>query len=410
LDSISLYELTDYIKQVIALNFTEAIWVHFEIAQANSSRGHWYLDCIETDASGNQIIAQIQANLWRSTHLSLIEKHGTIIEELLKSGVKINALVKVDFHTRYGLKLQIIDINPAYTLGEIELQRQAIIERLQNEGVFDFNRELFLPEVIQRIAIISSSKAAGYEDFKIHLRDNPYGYTFHTKLFEASMQGQHAALEICEQIDTVSEEDFDVIAILRGGGSKMDLSAFDSYEIGLKIASVNIPILSGIGHEKDISVTDLVANKALKTPTAVANFIVDHNAQYESIVIQIAKQIGDSALFTIQNDIQFINECSHQLKFHTFQWLNIQKSNLDLHSMNLRHLSQNRFVSAFNQLDEVANKIQSLDPKRILARGYSMSYIKGRRVSSIQDVSIGDKLQTILSDGILNSKIESKHD
>ncbi len=409
MESISLYELNEYIQRVLALNFQEPLWVHFELSQVGESRGHWYLDCIETGVSGDEVLAQMQAVIWRSNFQNIANKHGAIIRELLQAGIKINALVKVDFHTRYGLKLQILDIDPSYTIGEIEIHRQEIISRLQEEGLYDFNRELVLPDIIKRIAVISSSGAAGYEDFKIHLRDNPYGYTFYTRLFDASMQGNKTEAEVCARLGQIAEEEFDIIAIVRGGGSRMDLSAFDSYEIGVKIAYAALPVLTGIGHEKDISVTDLVANTALKTPTALANFIVDHNAAFEAKLIDLAQAISNLALSKIQSESYTLSQFEHQLRYSIQNILLGQVSQLELLHNNLKHTGNKYLKEHYTQLENLSNKIHALDPQRVLARGYSLSYVNGNKINSIKDVQLDDEMQTILADGIITSKITDKN-
>jgi len=405
LESISLYELTEYIQRVVALNFTEPIWVHFELSQVSSSRGHWYLDCVETGVTDNQVIAQMRAVIWQSDYLRIFEKHGPILRDLLKDGVKISALAHVNFHTRYGLQLKLIDIDPSYTIGEIELQRQAIIQQLMDEGLFDFNRELFIPEIIKRIAIISSPTAAGYEDFKIHLRDNPYGYTFHTQLFEASMQGQNTEAEVCAQLEAIPADRFDVIVILRGGGSRMDLSAFDSYDIAVKIAYSSLPVLTGIGHEKDISVTDLVANTNLKTPTALANFIIDHNAEFESKIIELANAISRFATMTIQREHAHLAQVTYQLKYSLQQTILGQLSALDILRHKISHTTKQYLNEAHTAIVQIENKLTALDPRQVLERGYTLSYIDGKKLTSIKYARAGSAMQTVLKDGIITSKI-----
>ena len=226
----TLLELNDFIKRVVALNLPETLWVQCEISQINNSRGTWYLDVVEKDEVSNQVLAQSQAMLWARDYKSIIDRKGVIIDDILQKGTAILILVQVEFSERYGLKLQIKDINTNYTLGTLELKRRETIEKLMEEGLVGKNKVQELPMVIQKIAIISSETAAGYHDFVTQLTGNEYGYHYEYKLFSSSMQGEKTERDVIDSLMQIEKEvnNFDIAIIIRGGGSKLDLAAFDN--------------------------------------------------------------------------------------------------------------------------------------------------------------------------------------
>ena len=229
----TLLELNDFIKRVVKLNLPETLWVKCEISQINNSRGTWYLDVVEKDESSNQILAQSQAMLWARDYNSILDRKGEIIDDILQKGTAILILVQVEFSERYGLKLQIKDINTTYTLGTVELKRRETIEKLMEQGFVGKNKMRKLPKVIQRIAIISSETAAGYHDFITQLTQNEYGYSFKYKLFQSAMQGENTERDVVDSLKQIEKEinHFDIAIVIRGGGSKLDLAAFDNYNI-----------------------------------------------------------------------------------------------------------------------------------------------------------------------------------
>src|SRR6188474_709634 len=283
----SLLELNQYIRRVISLNFDEPLWIECEIGQASLSRGHWYVDLIQKE--GNNIVAQCQAAMWANVYAYLKRKSPIPPEDILKQGMAVKLKVNVDYHERYGLKLIIEDIDSSFTIGQLEMQRQAILKEIKERGLIRKNAETHLPVVLQRLAVISSDRAAGYKDFIKHIEDNLYGYDLHIDLFEAAMQGQQVESEILACLESIEAivDQYDAVAIIRGGGGRTDLAAFDNLTLAIKVAHYPIPVLIGIGHEIDQSVLDLVAYSSLKTPTAVADFIIERNASFETELEEI---------------------------------------------------------------------------------------------------------------------------
>ena len=292
--SYSLYELNEYIRRVIALNFAEPIWVNAEISQIKEVRGNVYMDLVYHDDQTNEIKAQISAGIWFKSYLFLKNKLGALLPSLLSEGTHVLLKVQVEFTERYGMKLIVEDIDPSFTIGQMEMNRQKILQKLFDEGLTHQNKLTKLPVVIQRIAVISSDNAAGYIDFINHLSQNPYGYQFKTTLFRASLQGQNTEREVCQALNDISEDasKYDCTVIIRGGGSKLDLAWFDNFNIGARIAKSPIPVMTGIGHDINATVADTVAHTTLKTPTAAADFIISHNICFEYLLVFKLLSVG----------------------------------------------------------------------------------------------------------------------
>ncbi|MDX1408831.1 MAG: exodeoxyribonuclease VII large subunit, partial [Saprospiraceae bacterium] len=256
METFSLYELNEHIRRVIALNFEDPVWVRCEIAQIKEARGHHYLELIEKDDEGDQIKAQSAAVIW-SRQISFIRrKCGDVVQQVLQAGVEIRIRVRVDYNERYGLKLMIEDLDPSYTLGNLELKRREVLQILHREGLIGKNATLPIPAVVQRIAVLSNRQAAGYQDFLHHLRSNAYAYRFELDLVPVAVQGQRVEAEVSRAIREISKAagHYDCIVLIRGGGSRIDLSGFDNLEIGRAIGQCPLPVFTGIGHEIDQSV------------------------------------------------------------------------------------------------------------------------------------------------------------
>jgi len=283
-EQLKLSELNGMVKKAVGEAFTSPIWVVGEISELKTNRsGHCYLVLIEKDENSDAIVAQAKATIWSYTFRMLQPYFVSITGQQLKEGLKVLVSVSVEFHELYGYSLNIRDIDPIYTLGDMARRRLEIISRLKAEGVADMNKELSLPLVPQKIAIISSATAAGYEDFVDQLFNNKAGFIFHTKLFPAIMQGTQAEQSIIGALEQIYlyEDFFDVVVIIRGGGSQADLSCFDNFNLAYYITQFPLPVITGIGHEKDDSIVDLVANTRLKTPTAVAEFLISGVSQFD---------------------------------------------------------------------------------------------------------------------------------
>ncbi len=272
----SLYQLQVYLQRVITLNFQEPVWVTAEISKSKASRGHIFLELVEKHAGDDEICAQGKAALWSRNIPGISSKLSVPLEDLLKEGTEVSIQIEVSYHTMHGLSLSVIDIDVEYTLGRMELHRQETIVRLKREGLLQLNSHIVLPDVIQRIAVISSSSASGYQDFIHHLDQNEYGYDFQVDLFPSAMQGTQLESEVRSALAQINQQDeyYDVIVLIRGGGSKLDLAGFDLYEVAKAISHSRLPVFTGIGHETDTTIADLVADVRAATPTAAAELAV----------------------------------------------------------------------------------------------------------------------------------------
>lgn len=400
----SLYELNQYIKQVIALNFVDTIWISCEISSINTSRGHCYLELVEKDELTDQVKAKISAVMWYRDYSFITKKLGKIADQVLQDGMLVKLKVEVDFHERYGIKLLVKDIDPSFTYGQLAIQREKIIERLNKEGRMDLNNGLPFPTVVQKCAIISSDTAAGFQDFMQQLQNNQYGFAFSCELFPAAMQGQRTEMEVISQLKTISAlESYDVIIITRGGGSKLDLSAFDSYEIAKQISETPIPVITGIGHDIDQSIADMVSAISLKTPTAVANFLIDHNASFENELYDIAMNLK----LTIQNRFKqidsFLSNYNSTIKNGLLNHTNRKRENLDRLKHDMYSISKNKINLARQQITSWEEMNQYFKPEKLLKKGYSITKINGKLIDKSSDLKKGDKITTEFKDGNINS-------
>ncbi len=316
-NQLSLLELNQQIKNTLDDAFSTLVWVKAEISEITVNRaGHCYLELVDMDASSKQVLARARATIWSYSFRMLKPYFETTTGQAFSQGIKILVSAKVEFHPVYGMSLNIRDIDPSYTMGDMARKRREIIMQLQEDGVFDMNRELELPLVPQRIAIISSPTAAGLQDFMNQLTNNPRGIQFYTKLFPAVMQGNDTADSVIYALEQVFqyEDFFDVVCIIRGGGAQLDLASFDNYELAYHIAQFPIPVITGIGHDKDETVIDLVAHTKMKTPTAVAEFLINGAENFEQLLLDLETRFLDLVQDRLIEEQNFLEEAVLQLK------------------------------------------------------------------------------------------------
>jgi exodeoxyribonuclease VII large subunit len=408
METFSLLELNAHIRQVVALNFEQPIWVSCEISQARQSRGHYYLELVQKSEHSDDIRAQSSAVIWARTFSMIRKKCGDIIHEIIQDGVEVRVHVRVDFHERYGLKLVVEDIDPSFTMGNLETRRREILESLQKKGLIEKNGLIPLPLVPQRIAVLSSDSAAGYQDFMQHLRENPFGYHFDTHLYPVALQGSNVEVEVVAALRAVKNAvgHYDCVAIIRGGGSRLDLSGFDNLAIGEAIANCPLPVFTGIGHEIDQSVADVVANSSLKTPTAVADAIIEMTSGFEELVDKLdqdIKQLIESTVVQAQNDLL---NAQTMLAYLPTQRVATHRTFLDGITPHLRRIASFR-IKHFEQDIETAIKVlTAVEPSNVLARGFSISRKNGKIVTHISDLKSGDKLNTEFHQGSIISTID----
>ena len=400
METHSLFELNEYIKRVIALNFPEHIWINCEIAQIKEVRGNVYIDLVEQDQLDN-IIAQASGVIWYKSFLFIKNKLGSLASSLLSAGSHVKVKVQVEFNERYGYKLVIDDIDPTYTLGRLEINRQKIIERLKEDNLFDSNKYIPLPSVIQKIAIISSEQAAGYKDFITQLSENQYGYQIEFHLYSAAMQGQNTEKDVCLAFDNINDSgiNYDAVVIMRGGGSKLDLSFFDNYNIGAKIARCKYPVLTGIGHEIDQSIADMVANKSLKTPTACADFIIERMMNYESELLSLKRQIHQQAVQSVHHHRTNLQNMINLLQRRPLEIIQTHQLSVS----NSLKTVRNNFVLILNnenkKLQLLEKALVIADPKNILQRGFTLIKQKNTYLKKSSEFNKDIKTEIIFHDG-----------
>lgn len=407
LKTYSLFELNEYIRRVLALNLPEAFWVTGELSQVDHSRGHWYFSLVEKAETDDEIIAQMPGVLWYQSFRQLRFRLGDQLDSLLQEGIEVRLKVRVDYHERFGLKVVAEDIDPEYTLGRLAAQRQWAIERLKAEGLLGRNATLPFPLVAQRIAVLSSENAAGYQDFLDQLHNNPYGYTFQTVLFPIAVQGQLVAIEAPQQLRRLGElrHLFDCAVIIRGGGARTDLSAFDQYEVGKAIAQCLLPILTGIGHETDSSLADQTAHQSLKTPTAVADFIIQHNAQFEGSLLSLGRQVQRQVniQFTIAG--QQLSSLHQRALLASRHQLGTSGRQLDQYVRQIPLLAARLISGASRELEQLEKMKNLLSLEATLNRGFTLTTHKGKPTNATA-LKSGDKLITRFKDGDVESLVE----
>lgn len=427
----SLSELTGEIHDVLKEAFPDTYWVRAETSDVhiNSASGHCYLEFIEKDTQSNQTIAKARGAIWAKTFRMLKPYFEMETGQHFTSGLKVLVRVSIDFHEVYGFNLNVVDIDPSYTLGDLVRKRQEIIRQLQEEGVFTLNKELSLPALPQRIAVITSPTAAGYEDFINQLFYNKAGYPFYVKLFPALMQGEKTEESIIAALERIDShrELFDAVVIIRGGGATSDLNSFDSYLLAANCAQFPLPIITGIGHERDDTIIDLVAHTRLKTPTAVAAFLIncmDQAAEQLNLlqqalctdtlsILQEKKQtlqrIGTLLPATVNNRIErnrsALNLLASKLPTITSGLLERNKNQLELMHQRIHTAISSRLLKESRFIELQEQFIRMASPDYILKRGYSLTLRDGKILKSAKAVKSGDHLTTRFSDGEIESEV-----
>lgn len=381
MSSLSLSELCALLDEQLQQAFPATYWVRAEIAQL-TDRGHCYLELIEKSDKGI-FAAKMRATCWSGTWQLISAYFRQETGKLPEAGMQVLVEVSVTFHPVYGLSLNILNIDPSFTLGDLARQRQLTLQQLEKDGVLDMNKSLPLPTLIRRIAVISAADAAGYGDFCHQLTGNPYGLQFTTRLFPAVMQGDGAVRSIIAALNAISEnaDDFDCVAIIRGGGSTTDLTCFDTYELASHCAQFPLPIFSGIGHTRDISIVDMVVHSSLKTPTAVAEALISHNAQ------QLVR----------------IDELRQRLSRIATQMVAVRRQQIEQLRLTLQYTVSSTLQQERSKLQMFAQAIALHSPEQIFRKGYSLTLHNGKPVRHAADISAGTTLTTILADGTLTS-------
>lgn len=382
----SLYALNALVHEAVSNALPDEYWVEAELAECRERNGHCYMELVEKDERSNSPIAKASAKCWRQTWTLL---HATFLRatgQPLRAGMKVLLRVYPQFHEAYGFSWIVSDIDPTYTIGDLARRRQEIIKTLKVQGVFDLQRELRLSPFAQRIAVISAESAAGYGDFCRQLLDNEYNLQFHTELVPAIMQGERVEQSVIQALNLINNriDDFDAVVIIRGGGATSDMSGFDTLPLAENVANFPLPIITGIGHDRDECVLDMVSHTRVKTPTAAATLLITHLCNTLQQVADAENVIAHYALDRLQR---------HRLQLEHITTL-------------LPHLAQRLMTEAHHSLERIQLKLEGYDPQLLLQRGYSITLHNGQIVKSPQDVKSGDEIDTRLKQGTINSIIQ----
>ena len=438
---LTLYELNNLVKEVIECEMPDEYWVEAELSECRESKGHCYMELIQKDERNATPIAKASAKCWASKWMLIRPYFERTTGQRLHTGMKVLLKVYAQFHEAYGFSWIVTDIDPTYTLGDMARKRQEIIRQLKEEGVFDLQKELQLPLFCQRIAVISSETAAGYGDFCNQLADNPYGFKFETQLFSAIMQGEGVEQSIIDALGRIFSEyseysehsdssdcPFDCVVIIRGGGATSDMSGFDTLALAENVANFPLPIITGIGHDRDESILDMISHTRVKTPTAAAAFLIDHLKNIMDILNDSQEQIvrlAQQKLTYYKSQFASIAEVlprlfsnvkvrqearldalNNRLILSSSNKLSTLNSRLSTFADHLPILLDRRLMAEKHRLQLIEEKVKSLDPALLLSRGYSITMKDGKVVRDPQTLKHGDEIETRLEKGTIKSIVK----
>ena len=403
----TLFELNRLVRETIECEMPNEYWVEAELSECRELRGHCYMDLIEKDEQTATPIAKASAKCWASKWILVRPYFERTTGQRLVAGMKVLLKVYPQFHEAFGFSWIVTDIDPTYTLGDMARKRQEIIRQLKEEGVFDLQKELTLPLFCQRIAVISSETAAGYGDFCNQLADNPYGFQFQTQLFPAIMQGEGVEQSIINALERIYDQPFDCVVIIRGGGATSDMSGFDTLALAEHVANFPLPIITGIGHDRDESILDMVSHTRVKTPTAAAALLIDHLKEVLDTVNNAQNSITrlvQQKLSTLSTQLSSVSEAIPRL-FSIVKTR--QEAKIDALQQRLPMLIERRFLAENHRLQLMEEKLKALDPQLLLKRGYSITLHKGRAVKDATTLKAGDEIETRLAQGLIHSIVKS---
>lgn len=403
MEAITLQQLNQMVASIINEMFAEAVWITAELSDVRvASNGHCYMQLVEKDPKRGTMLAFANAHIWANRWWLIRDTFLQETGQAFQSGLKVLLQVQVTMHEAYGYSLNILDVDPSYTLGEMARRRQQILKQLEADGIIDMNRELPFPSLPQRIAIISAEGAAGYGDFCHQLHDNEWGLCFYTHLFPAVMQGNQTESSVISALERIAlyQDLFDVVVIIRGGGATADLASFDSYEMALNVANFPLPVITGIGHDRDQTVLDRVAHHSVKTPTAAAALLIDTLSQQLSSLHELQDEIVENTRGRIEREQIRVHRLINQVR-GTHISLGQQLNHLQLTEERIKMLTSQRLFSDRQKLTFIEQTIKMAQPDNLLKRGFSITRLNGHAVRSASEVPQGAELQIQTADGMI---------
>lgn len=428
---LTLFELNNLVRRSLETLMPDDYWVEAELSELRTSpQGHCYMELVQKDAEGNTPVARAQAKCWRQTWYTVDRRFRQATGQVLCAGMKVLLRVRANFHEAFGFSWIVGDIDPYFTLGDMMRRRQEILARLKAEGVIDLNKELPLPLFSQDIAVISSATAAGYGDFCRQLADNEYGFRFNTQLFAASMQGEQVETSVIAALDRIyAEADrYDCVVIIRGGGATSDLSGFDTLALAENVANFPLPVITGIGHDRDESVVDFVAHTRVKTPTAAAAFLIANLKGVADRLADAERRIGRTAtarkdvekerlnrlqdriptLFAAikgRQDARLVSLAGRMATAATRR-METERRKTETIAARLTPQPLRRLTAERHRIELLAQRANALDPKWLLKRGYSITTVQGKVVRNAKTLKPGDKIETRFGQGKVTSTVD----
>ncbi len=402
------------VRETIECEMPDEYWVEAELSECRELRGHCYMELIQKDERTATPVAKAPAKCWANKWAVIRPYFERTTGQQLHAGMKVLLKVYAQFHEAYGFSWIVTDINPEYTLGDMARKRQEIIRQLKAEGVFDLQKELTLPPFCQHIAVISSQTAAGYGDFCNQLSDNPYGFQFQTQLFPAIMQGEGVEQSIIDALEKIYSltssfspltSKFDCVVIIRGGGSTGDLSGFDTLALAENVANFPLPIITGIGHERDESILDMISHTRVKTPTAAAAFLIEHLKEVLDVINgsqELITRYAQQKLSMLHSQLTIVSEAIPRL-FSIVKTR--QEAKIDTLNQRIPMLLERRLLAENHRLQLMEEKLKALDPQLLLKRGYSITLHNGRAVKDATALKAGDEIETRLANGAIHSVV-----
>lgn len=412
-EPFTLYSLNNMVRQAVSEGLPSRYWVTGELSEVReASNGHCYIELVQRDEVTQELVAKARGTIWSRIYSLLqpyfLEQTG----EPFAAGLKVLLQVSVGFHELYGYTLDVCDIEPAYTVGDMARQRMLVIKRLTDEGVIDLNKELPFPLLPQRVAVISSATAAGYGDFCDQLASNRYGFVFYPHLFQSPMQGSGVEQGVISALDRIAADIdmWDVVVIIRGGGATSELSCFDTYDLANNCAQFPIPIITGIGHQRDESVLDMVAHTRAKTPTAAAELLIHAMLEQETYMTNMMHGVVQGVQLRMDAEQQRLQGLLGRLPMATALYLQGEKMRLQTSLQTVFSSAQMLIKEQQHRLDVCNAALEAASPERILSLGYSITRVNGRVVRSIDDVVPGDEVTTEVAGGEFTSTVKDKID
>lgn len=408
-EPLSLYELNALVRQALNESLPDTYWIQAELSDVRSNAtGHCYLEFIQKDARGNNLIAKARGTIWANVYRMLKPYFEESTGQAFVSGIKVMVEVTVEFHELYGFSLTVVDIDPTYTLGDMARKRREILKQLDEEGVLTLNKELEMPMLAQQIAVISSSSAAGYGDFCRQLEENPYGFVFYPRLFPALMQGNQVEESVINALNAVNDhrDDFDVVVIIRGGGATSDLSGFDTYLLAANCAQFPLPIITGIGHERDDTVLDSVAHTRVKTPTAAAQFLITHMHDAAVSLEELAQTLISSVSVRMDKEHSRLSELTNRLPLVIKNRTIREGYLLDQLIQRINVGIARSLTSKQHRLMLLEQRVNDASPERLLKRGFSITLKDGKAVTDSTQLKAGDIITTRLAKGEVISEVK----